>query len=160
MKKKYNDRTDIEKLRSQWTKLTGLHGEQQWSAAVVRAATAAEIATNIAIRSEFGSQGKLTAAFVDSQLKWANGIAGKFKNLLIPLTNHIKSKKTKIATISQLVETINRKRNDIVHRGEFCSRKKSEELIDLAKQVIEGLLESYEPNFVLDDPKSTGDDDK
>ena len=43
-KKEYKDRTDLEKIQSQWNKLTGLHSREEFSGAVVRAATAAEIA--------------------------------------------------------------------------------------------------------------------
>jgi hypothetical protein len=41
----YDDRDDLEKLRSQWKKIDGiLERRKEWSAAIVRAATAAEIA--------------------------------------------------------------------------------------------------------------------
>jgi hypothetical protein len=46
-KKPYDERSDLEKLRSQWTKLSGLHLRDEPSAAIVRCATAAEIAANL-----------------------------------------------------------------------------------------------------------------
>jgi len=56
-RKPYEERTDLEKCQSQWTKLQGLHSLEKWSAAIVRAATAAEFAADFAIRSEFTDQG-------------------------------------------------------------------------------------------------------
>ncbi|OYV51952.1 MAG: hypothetical protein B7X10_00385, partial [Burkholderiales bacterium 21-58-4] len=85
-RKPYEQRTDLEKIESQWHKLSGLHSREEWSAAIVRAATAAELAANFAIRREYQSKSTLSAAFVDTQLKWANGIAGKIDRLLLNLT--------------------------------------------------------------------------
>jgi hypothetical protein len=82
----YEDRTDLEKSQSQWNKLTGLHSREELSGAVVRSATAAEIAANFAVRQEFESQSKCTRDFLDSLLRWANGIEGKLNRLLIPMT--------------------------------------------------------------------------
>jgi hypothetical protein len=52
--KKYEDRTDIEKIQSNWKKLSGLYSRREWSGSVVRAATAAEIASNLVVREELG----------------------------------------------------------------------------------------------------------
>lgn len=64
--KPYKERTDLEKIASQWNKLSGFHSRQEWSAAVVRAATAAEIAANYAIRKEFAKRTDFKDEFVDS----------------------------------------------------------------------------------------------
>ena len=48
-KQDYEKRSDVEKIKTKWTKLSGLHTRSEWSAAVVRAATAAELAANQAI---------------------------------------------------------------------------------------------------------------
>src|SRR4051812_16358167 len=84
-KKPYEERTDLERLHSQWKKLSGLHSREEWSAAIVRAATAAEIAANYAVRREFASRGQQDQVLIDSFLKWANGLAGKLDRLLLPL---------------------------------------------------------------------------
>jgi hypothetical protein len=55
----FEQRNDQEKIQSQWNKLIGLHSREEWSAAIVRAATAAEIAANFAVRQEFKSRSKL-----------------------------------------------------------------------------------------------------
>ena len=75
--KPYEHRTDLEKVQSQWHKLSGLHTREEWSAAIVGAATAAEIAANFAVRQEFAARSKFDSDFVDGLLVWANGLAGK-----------------------------------------------------------------------------------
>jgi hypothetical protein len=64
----YNERTDLEKLQSQWNKLSGLHLRDEPSAAIVRCSTAAEIAANYAIRHEWARQTEFDAAVVDQFL--------------------------------------------------------------------------------------------
>lgn len=146
--KEYSDRTDLEKIQSQWTKLTGLHARKESSAAIIRAATAAEIAANFAIRKEFARKSQFSDEFVDSLLMWANGIAGKIDRLLIPLTlgeeHHKTAKKLK-----QLSNEINKKRNSVAHQGEFCNPAESEASIQKSKEFIETLVCLYEPTFEL-----------
>lgn len=67
-KKKYEELTDLEKLQKQWHKLSGLHTREEWSAAIIRAATAAEIAANFAVRREFETKSEFDAKFVDNLL--------------------------------------------------------------------------------------------
>lgn len=83
-RKPYNERTDLEKLCSQWTKLSGLHGRDEPSAAIVRCATAAEIAANYAVRTEWTKKTEFDAAIVDQFLRWANGLPLKVERLLCP----------------------------------------------------------------------------
>ena len=73
MKTPYQEHTDLKKIQKQWHKLTGLHSREEWSAAIVRAATAAELAANFAIRAEFTARSEFDADFVNSLLRWANG---------------------------------------------------------------------------------------
>ena len=85
IRKPYSERTDIERLESSWKKLQGLLDRDEWSAAITRAATAAEIAANIAVRHELQEKRQLEPEFVDHLLRWANGLAGKLDKLLRPL---------------------------------------------------------------------------
>jgi len=142
----YDDRSDVEKLQSQWWKLSGLHSREEWSAAVVRAATAAEIAANIAIRSEFQQIGSFPPNFVDSLLGWANGLKGKLDRLLVPLTKDTHRARV-IAELKPFALEVNKIRNDIAHRGEFCNRKKAQTTIAKARQFVEGIVGLYEPGF-------------
>lgn len=154
-KQPYDDREDIEKLQAQWNKMNGIvRRKKEWSAAIVRAATAAEIAANIAIRKAFGSDSEFSTSFVDSLLSWANGIDGKFKRLLIPMTTDRERLKG-LKALQKLAEKINKKRNTIVHRGSFSNEREALEMVDLAQQVIEGLVEPLEPGFTLSSRRSS-----
>lgn len=147
-RKPYSERTDLEKVQSQWNKVNGLHKRNEPSAAIVRAATAAELAANFAIRREFTSNSQLSAEFVDSLLVWANGIAGKIDRLLIPLAKGQKHYKA-ISKLKDLASKINKKRNSVAHQGEFCNPEESAVAIQQSREFIETLIQVYEPNFVL-----------
>jgi hypothetical protein len=149
-KKPYEERTDLEKVQSQWHKLTGLHGREEWSAAVVRAATAAELAANFAIRKEFKKQSKLSSSFVDSTLYWANGLKGKMQNLLLPITKG-RGRFEDLKKLNRLAKHINDFRNGIAHQGTFCDEDEAKEIVDKARVFIEGIVKHYEPDFVLVD---------
>jgi hypothetical protein len=148
----YEKRTDLEKIQSQWTKLTGLHTREEWSAAIVRAATAAEIAANFAIRQEFKARSSFDAEFVNGLLRWANGIAGKINRLLLPLCEKHKQHKT-IKRLKTVAEQINRERNAIAHQGEFRDPDDATAVIQRAKLFIETLVRIYEPRFELKQKK-------
>src|SRR5271154_2040481 len=151
-KQKYEQRSDVEKIQSQWNKLTGLHSREEWSAAIVRAATAAEIAANFAVRQEFTSGSTFKGEFVNSLLRWANGLDGKINHLLLPISEG--SKRHKIfSALKKDAEEINRKRNAIAHQGEFCNVGESQEVIKKARHFIETVLKIYYPDFTLKDKK-------
>ena len=81
----YNERSDLEKLQAQWNKLSGLHLRDDPSAAIVRCATAVEIAANYAIRHEWVRQTEFDASIVDQFMLWANGLRGKIERLFVPI---------------------------------------------------------------------------
>lgn len=149
----YNDRSDLEKIQSQWTKLTGHHDRTDWSAAVVRAATATEIAVNFAIRREFAARSKFATQFVDSLLKWANGLVGKLDKLLLPLLRGDSNLKA-VKSLCKIARDINDQRNGIVHRGEFCSEEEATKIIGECRDFVLGLINIYEPEFSLNDKSS------
>ncbi len=149
-RKPYEHRTDLGKCQSQWTKLQGLHSREEWSAAIVRAATAAEIAANYAIRAEFARQSKLKTDFVDGLLKGANGLQGKINNLLSPLVDGTPKAKT-MEKLKAMSGEINKTRNAVVHRGEFRDEDEATKTIKMTKYFIEKLIWLYEPSFKLRD---------
>jgi hypothetical protein len=153
MRTPYHERTDLQKIQSQWHKLTGLHSREEWSAAIVRAVTAAELAANFAIRREFQSRSKFDPKFVDTLLRWANGLAGKTNHLLIPLSVGNKRHKT-VKKLKAVSEQINRKRNSIAHQGEFCNEDEATAAIQQTRTFIETLVQLYELDFVLNNAKS------
>lgn len=148
-KKSYEERSDLEKVQSQWHKLSGLHTRKEWSAAIVRAATAAEIAANFAIRAEFSARSQFDAAFVNSLLKWANGLAGKLDKLLVPLVASNKGKLKVMKVLCAAAQEINSKRNVVAHQGEFCNKEEATAIIARTEQFITDLVQIYEPTFEL-----------
>lgn len=147
-KKPYDERTDLEKIRSQWTKLRGLHDREEWSASIIRAATAAEISANFLVRTELVERGELDPEFVNSLLKWANGIRGKMDNIVIKLplgTQRIKELKD----LKKIAEKINDKRNNVAHSGHFATREEAEDIEAMARTFILGLVLPYQPDFEL-----------
>lgn len=151
VKKPYNERTDIERLEAQWTKLSGLLERSDWSAAVVRAATATEIAVNFAIRKEFEDQSEIKGKSVDLFLKAANGLQGKVDKLLLPLVFGT-PKYAAVTALKKQAETINSRRNKIVHSGEFSNADEANSLITTCKAFVEGIVRLYKPTFTLRDP--------
>lgn len=149
-RKPYDQRTDLERIESQWRKMTGLHTREEWSAAVVRAATAAEIAANLAIRREFSTRSQFDAKLVNSFLKWANGLDGKIKRLLLPLLEG-QEHHAAVSRLYKLATSVNDKRNAVAHRGEFCNEAEATTVVAKAKEFVLGLVRLYEPHFTLND---------
>ena len=148
----YEERTDLEKVQSQWHKLTGLHDRLESSAALIRAATAAELAANFAIREEFRKQSQFSSEFVDSLLMWANGLAGKMDKILIPATQDTKRSK-KVKPLKAVAAAINKRRNAIAHQGNFADSDEAEEAIEQTRNFVETLVKIYSPEFRLKDQK-------
>lgn len=152
-RKPYAERSDLEKIQSQWVKLTGLHDRTDYSAAVIRAASATELAVNYALRREFSARSQLDAKFVDGMLMWANGLKGKVERLLLPILDG-DPKRTTVRELWSLAKKINTKRNEIAHSGHFCSKKEATGLIADCKTVVHGIVHLYEPTFLLNEASS------
>lgn len=145
----YGQRSDLDKIKSQWVKLSGLHGREEWSAAVVRAATAAEIAVNFAIREEFKRRNsQLECSVIDTFLKNANGLKGKLDRLLLTLLKQHPDHR-EVKDLSRRAYKINEKRNSIVHSGDFCDQAPASELIEECRIFVHGIVRLYEPGFTL-----------
>ncbi len=147
-KKPYSERTDRQKIDAQWKKTIGFLERGEWSSAIVRAATAAEIAANHYIREELQVKRKLEVNLVDSLLKWANGVDGKFRNLILPLSRENGTEKN-IKALKKKVESLNAVRNSIVHQGQFKKESTARAAADQAKEVILGLVREHKPRFSL-----------
>ncbi|OJV33278.1 MULTISPECIES: hypothetical protein [unclassified Sphingomonas] len=154
-KKPYNERSDLEKLQSQWNKLSGLHMRDEPSAAIVRCSTAAEIAANYAIRHEWARQTEFDATIIDQLLLWANGLRGKIDKLFVPVYfAHPKKSKTAKALIASS-EKINKVRNEVVHQGRFSNPDEAAEIIAEAKRFIDMIVGLSVPGFDIQDRKRT-----
>lgn len=144
----YHDRTDREKLRTNWERTHSLMEAKQYSSAIVRAATCAEIAANIAVRAELGERRKLEPFFVDSLLLWANGLKGKFDRILIPLLRGTKRQKT-FRRLMADIEKLNQKRNAVVHGGYVSDRQPALDLVLVAYKLCHQIVKQYQPKLVL-----------
>jgi hypothetical protein len=149
----YKQRDDLNKIQSQWTKLKGHHSREDWSAAVVRAATACEIAVNLAVRREYAAKhGQLDVDAVNAELMRANGLKGKLQKILLPSVKK-RPHNEAVRELKKLALTINDKRNLIVHSGEFCEEPEATALIEQCAQFVVGLVKIYEPEFKLREVK-------
>ena len=148
--KPYNERTDLEKLQSQWTKLSGLHLREEPSAAIVRCATAAEIAANYAIRTEWARKTEFDDTIVDMFLRWANGLPLKVTRLFVPVyfATPDESPIGKVLTAS--AEKINAVRNAVVHQGAFSNPEEAEAVIAEAKTFINTIVGLSIENFDIE----------
>ena len=149
-KNPYSQRTDLEKIQSNWNKIVGLFERGEWSSAIVRAATACEIAANLRVREELQRRHGLDPAFVDSLLKWANGIQGKFDRLLLPSARGKKAR-DRLKRVKPKVDVINRERNAVVHSGVFKKRESAEKIIALARHVVLRMVKEHHKKFELED---------
>jgi hypothetical protein len=148
MRKPYQERTDLEKIRAQWVKLTGLRHRTDWSAAVVRAATATEIAVNFAYRQELVSRNQYDKVTADEKLIRANGLNGKLDKLLLPLLKGDDKHKT-VKSLRKLAGDIYQKRNSIVHSGHFCGKAEAVRLINNCQEFVHGIVRLYDQAFTL-----------
>jgi hypothetical protein len=138
VRKPYSERDDIERLRASWKKLTGLMNRKEWSAAITRAATAAEIAANIAIRHELQENRNLEASFVNHLLKWANGLSGKLDKLLDPL--HTTKERSSNLYARKRKQSLIR---EIRHSDNFMNEKEAKEITSMSRDFIETVVGSY-----------------
>jgi hypothetical protein len=148
----YAERSDDDKVRSQWRKLSGLLSREDWSAAIVRAATAAELSVSLAIRREFASRSNLSGQSVDALLKEANGLWGKVNNLLMPLLID-RPNLLPVRALCKSAGDINRFRNSIVHGGHFSNKEPASEAIEICRIFVNGMVQLYEPDFELKPPR-------
>jgi hypothetical protein len=150
-KRPYNERTDLEKLQSQWTKLSGLHGRDEPSAAIVRCATAAEIAANYAVRTEWAQKTQFDAPIIDQFLRWANGLPLKVERLFVPVYFATSKTSPTARALIKSAEKINAVRNAVVHQGSFSNTKEAEKVIAEAKAFINMIVGLSIEGFDIDD---------
>ncbi len=146
----YSERTDLQKIEFNWHRTKALYGKREFSSAIARAGTAAELAVNFAIREELQSKRRIEASFVDSLLKWANGIAGKLRNILLPVSAVDRTHQERLRDISQRLDKANSARNMIVHGGRKGTRGEAKEWISAYHGCILTLVKSYSPTFALE----------
>ncbi|WP_167597977.1 hypothetical protein [Leeuwenhoekiella sp. ZYFB001] len=147
-KKDYSERTDIEKIQSNWTKINGLFSREEWSSAILRASTAVEISANYVVRQELELKRNLEPEFVNHLLKWANGVQGKFDKLLVPIFKGSEFQK-ELKKLNKKVRDINKERNLIAHSGQFKKKSTAKRIIEESEIVINTLIKKYDNDFKL-----------
>jgi hypothetical protein len=136
----YEDRSDPDKLYSNWTKTAGLLKRGEYSLAVVRAATCIELTANIVVRRKLVDGAHLPLSFVDSLLMLANGLRNKIQKLIQPMYKGTAHEKA-LASLAKEILKINTNRNLIVHSGQFRNKKTAEELVTKSEQTIREMLQ-------------------
>lgn len=149
-RKPYSERNDLERIRANWRKIERLYHKEEWSSVVTRSATATEIAINLVIREELTNKRKLEKDFVESLLRWANGIQGKANRLILPLLTNPEDTRA-FRDLFSMINDINKERNSVVHSGQFKRQTTAIKIVNSSKEVIEALVGRYERNFVLKD---------
>jgi len=148
--KPYIDRTDLEKIQSNWKKVTGLYSRKEWSGSIVRAATTAEVATNLVVREELENQRDIDEPFVTSLMISANGIQGKYQKLVMPAVAG-KNYEDKFKAINSNIGHINKARNKIIHGGSFADSAPAHEVITKVRHVVLEFVQQYHPEFTLNE---------
>jgi len=147
-KKPYAQRSDLEKVESNWTKTLGLFARREYSLSIVRAAVTAELALNYVIRQELHERHGLPLSFVDQHLKWANGIRGKLDRLYLPILKGTKLE-PRARSSAKALGALNEQRNEIAHRGEFREKQTAQSFLELAEKEITSLITEYDNTFGL-----------
>jgi hypothetical protein len=149
----YVDRTDEEKLQTQWIKANGLLQRRDWSAATVRIATAMEMSANITLSEVFVRAGRSRRNLKEA-LKWS--LNGKLSEIEHHVGEHHRSR---IQAVTPRVLATYRKRNRIVHQGEFCDPQETAEHTSTAMSLIQILMPIYRPTFTLSRDAAASEDD-
>tara|TARA_B100000315_G_scaffold28113_1_gene23945 strand:+ start:32561 stop:33040 length:480 start_codon:yes stop_codon:yes gene_type:complete len=149
-KKPYSKRSDIEKIKSNWKKITGLLNRKEWSSVVVRAATVVEIATNLVVRHELEINRGIEGSFVSYLMIWANGIQGKYQNLIIPSTKERKFHE-EFKNLQSRISDINRERNSVVHQGQFKKKSTALRVVSETREIVNILVSKYCNGFELEE---------
>lgn len=134
----YDERSDDQKLESNWMKAKKQFKREDWSACVLRVATSAEISANIYIRHFLLVDYSLPPSFVDALLLSANGLDGKFKRLIKPAAEH-RGTWNELKSLQKKIESLHKQRNSIAHAGAFKKRSEAKSAFDHSLRIIKVL---------------------
>lgn len=150
-KKAYSQRTDAEKLESNWRKTLGLLERSEFSMAIIRATTSVEIAANMVIRAELVQKRQLESAFVNTLVRWANGLQGKFCRIILPILSGTPQHNT-FRKLQKSIEELNDARNEIAHCGRFAKEASARRLVLIAHRLCTSLTKPYNSGLNLAKP--------
>ena len=134
----YEERPDDQRLESNWKKACGLYARDDFSAAVLRTATSAEIAANIYIRHFLMTDHNLPAKYVDALLVSANGLDGKFRRLIKPAAE-ARGTWGALKALHKRIDALHKHRNSVAHAGYFMNAFDAEECFENSLEVIRAL---------------------
>ena len=155
-RKPYHEKSDAEKVRSNWRKTLNLFRMGEYSVAIIRAATVVELGANLAIRNELIAQRRLPEKFVDRLLILANGLDGKFKKIILPIVDG-QQNETLFTQLVADIEYINKERNKVVHSGEFKGERTAKKCIQTAHKVVTTMVAHYSSSFILENLPDAGE---
>ena len=89
---------------------------------------------------------------------WANGLDGKAKKLIIPITKGT-SRGDIFKALTSRISDIHKQRNGVAHRGEFKIKKTSIRVIKETREVIQALVQQYDQSFSLSLPDEDAEDE-
>ena len=134
----YDERTDDQKLVTNWSKATKQYGRKDWSASVTRVATSAEIAANIYIRQFLIAECNLPVSFVNALLRSANGLDGKFSRLVKPAAEHRGTWKD-LKPLASKIEALHKYRNNVIHSGGLIKKSEAKAAFAYSLAIIQAL---------------------
>jgi hypothetical protein len=143
---KKRERTDPEKVFANWNKTLGLFERGEYSLAIVRAAVTMELAANIVVRAELVKKRNLPVDFVDSLLKWSNGLSGKFDKLIYPILKGSPNYESFKSLDADWRKT-NKERNGVAHSGDFKTKSVAEDILSRARKVVATMMSDYQPTL-------------
>lgn len=147
----YSQLSIEEKLEKNWIRTLAHFDKGEYSGAIVRCVTCLELATTMLLRWELEGEYGLPVKFVETQLKNAGGIKGKFCDIFLPLVNdwefhqHYKDQ-------WKYIDKIVKVRNRIVHGGEHRSKRSARTAVLATHKLLERLLKYYSIDIVLSKP--------
>jgi hypothetical protein len=143
---KKRERTDPEKVFANWNKTLGLFERGEYSLAIVRAAVTMELAANIVVRAELVKKRNLPVDFVDSLLKWSNGLSGKFDKLIYPILKGCPNYASFKSLDADWRKT-NKERNSVAHSGDFKTKSVAKDILSRARKVVSTMMSDYQPTL-------------
>jgi len=126
--------------------LLGLFERGEYSVAIVRAGVTVELAANVVVRAELVKKRNLSATFVDSLFKNANGLKGKFDKLIYPVLKGSENYKS-FTSLRKDWEKINGERNNVAHSGDFKNKDVATTIVMKARKVLQTMMADYEPTL-------------
>lgn len=142
------DRTDLENLQSTWTQVGDLMKRKQWSAAVVRAASAVELALNIASMCELRERPHLEPDLVEHLFGCANHMVGKLDKPLRMAGTSVEPRE-KFKRLRDIAARIDEQRNLVIQMGAHMTEDEATEIVGLARELAEQSVQYCHPAFFL-----------